>query len=72
MVLPWVLLLAAQPKLAPAHWRELLPRAPLFAGLLLAVLFPFFLQGFSLASLVWALLAVAAAAVPFLRGRGLG
>lgn len=71
VVLPWVLLLAAQPPLPPGAGRgELLRRAPLFAGLLLAMTFPFVLQGFGLASLVWAGLAAAAAAWPWLRGRG--
>lgn len=69
MVLPWVLLLAAQ-----APWRlesreDLPPRLPLFAGWLLAAVFPFHLEGFGLAALAWSLLVTVAALLPLLRGR---
>lgn len=72
MILPWVLLLAAQPPLRGFGREELLPRLPLFAGLLLALVFPVRLAGFGLAALAWVALVAAAAALPLLRGRGLG
>lgn len=71
MVLPWVLLLAAAPPLRSFGREELPPRLPLFAGLLLALVFPLIVAGFGLAALAWILLVAAAAALPLLRGRGL-
>jgi hypothetical protein len=74
MILPWVLLLAAQPPWRPedrSDKDDLRRRLPLLAGLVLALFFPLALAGFGLAALAWMLLVLAAAALPILRGRGL-